>query len=85
MSSRVLRDRQYGRVSWLDKDFSIVDTGSWVVGSEDFEEEINKQVELAMQETDVILFVVDMRMDQYLDDEVASKLRRTKACTCGSE
>lgn len=78
--SGTTRDRQYGRVSWLDKDFSIVDTGGWVVGSEDvFEEEINKQVELAMQEADVILFVVDVENGATdLDDEVASKLRRTK-------
>lgn len=74
------RDRQYGRVLWLDKEFSIVDTGGWVVGSEDvFEEEINKQVEIAMQEADVILFVVDVENGTTdLDDEVASKLRRTK-------
>ena len=78
--SGTTRDRQYGRVSWLDKDFSIVDTGGWVVGSEDvFEEEINKQVELAMQEADVILFVLDVENGSTdLDDEVASKLRRTK-------
>ena len=78
--SGTTRDRQYGRVSWLDKDFSIVDTGGWVVGSEDvFEEEINKQVELAMQEADVILFVVDEENGSTdLDDEVSSKLRRTK-------
>ncbi len=78
--SGTTRDRQYGRVSWLDKDFSIVDTGGWVVGSEDvFEEEINKQVELAMQEADVILFVVDVENGSTdLDDEIASKLRRTK-------
>lgn len=74
------RDRQYGRVEWLSREFSIVDTGGWVVGSEDvFEEEINKQVEVAMQEADVILFVVDVEHGATdLDDEVASKLRRTK-------
>lgn len=74
------RDRQYGRVSWLNREFSIVDTGGWVVGSEDiFEEEINKQVELAMQEADVILFVVDIENGiTDLDDEVAGKLRRSK-------
>ncbi len=74
------RDRQYGRVNWLNRDFSIVDTGGWVVGSEDiFEGEINKQVELAMQEADVILFVVDVEHGiTDLDDEVAAKLRRTK-------
>ncbi len=74
------RDRQYGKVEWLDREFSIVDTGGWVVGSEDvFEEEINKQVEVAMQEADVILFVVDIEHGVTdLDDDVASKLRRTK-------
>lgn len=74
------RDRQYGRVSWLNKEFSIVDTGGWVVGSDDiFEEEINKQVEIAMQEADVILFVVDIEHGiTDLDDEVAGKLRRSK-------
>ena len=58
----------------------IVDTGGWVVGSEDiFEGEINKQVEIAMEEADVILFVVDVESGiTDLDDEVAAKLRRTK-------
>jgi len=74
------RARQYGKVSWLDREFSIVDTGGWVVGSEDiFEGEINKQVEIAMEEADVILFVVDVESGiTDLDDEVAAKLRRTK-------
>lgn len=74
------RDRQYGQVEWLTRSFSIVDTGGWVVGSEDiFEGEINKQVEVAMQEADVILFVVDIENGiTDLDDEVAAKLRRTK-------
>ena len=74
------RDRQYGKVTWLDREFSIVDTGGWVVGSEDiFEGEINKQVEIAMEEADVILFVVDVESGiTDLDDEVAAKLRRTK-------
>ncbi|MDE6783679.1 MAG: 50S ribosome-binding GTPase, partial [Paramuribaculum sp.] len=54
------RDRQYGRTQWNGREFSVVDTGGWVVNSEDiFEEEINKQVELAIEQADVILFVVD--------------------------
>ena len=54
------RDRQYGKVDWCGQEFSIVDTGGWVVNSDDvFEEEINKQVEIAIQEADVILFVAD--------------------------
>jgi len=74
------RDRQYGKVDWNGQDFSIVDTGGWVVNSDDvFEEEINKQVEIAIQEADVILFVVDASVGVTdLDDKVASILRRAK-------
>ena len=55
------RDRQYGKSEWLGKEFSVVDTGGWVVNSDDvFEEEIRKQVMLAIDEADVILFVVDV-------------------------
>ena len=73
------RDRQYGKVEWCGKEFSIVDTGGWVVNSEDiFESEINKQVELAIEEVDVILFVVDaMNGVTDLDDHVAEILRRS--------
>ena len=74
------RDRQYGKVDWCGKEFSIFDTGGWVVNSEDiFESEINKQVELAIEEADVILFVVDtMNGVTDLDDHVAKILRRSK-------
>ena len=74
------RDRQYGKVDWLGREFSIVDTGGWVVNSEDiFEGEINKQVELAIEQADVILFVVDaMNGVTDLDDHVAQILRRSK-------
>ncbi|MCM1517178.1 MAG: ribosome biogenesis GTPase Der [Pseudoflavonifractor sp.] len=74
------RDRQYGMVDWAGKDFSIVDTGGWVVNSEDiFEGEINKQVHLAIEQADVILFVVDaMNGVTDLDDHVAEILRRSK-------
>ncbi|MBQ7389443.1 MAG: ribosome biogenesis GTPase Der [Paludibacteraceae bacterium] len=55
------RDRQYGRVEWCGHDFSVIDTGGWVVNSDDiFEEEINRQVSIAIDEADVILFVVDV-------------------------
>ena len=55
------RDRQYGKVDWTGKEFSLVDTGGWVINSDDvFEEEINKQVQVALDEADVILFVVDV-------------------------
>ena len=47
------RDRQYGKVEWVGKEFSIVDTGGWVIGSEDvFESEINKQVQVAIEQAD---------------------------------
>ena len=74
------RDRQYGKSEWLGREFSVVDTGGWVVNSDDvFEEEIRKQVMLAVDEADVILFVVDvMNGVTDLDMEVAKILRRTK-------
>ncbi len=74
------RDRQYGHTSWTGRVFSIVDTGGWVSGSEDvFEAEINKQVEIAIEEADVILFVVDVMNGMVdLDREVAELLRRSK-------
>lgn len=74
------RDRQYGKVEWLTKVFSLVDTGGWVVNSEDvFEEEINKQVKIAIEEADVILFVVDVQNGLTdLDMDVANILRRSR-------
>ena len=74
------RDRQYGKSEWLGREFSVVDTGGWIVNSDDiFEEEIRKQVLMAVDEADVILFVVDvMNGVTDLDLQVASILRRTK-------
>ena len=74
------RDRQYGKVDWNGKEFSIVDTGGWVVNSDDiFEGEINKQVQVAIEQADEILFVVDaMNGVTDLDDRVAEILRRSK-------
>ena len=74
------RDRQYGKSEWLGREFSVVDTGGWVVNSDDvFEGEIRKQVVLAMDEADVILFVVDVTNGVTdLDMQVASILRRSK-------
>ena len=73
------RDRQYGKVEWCGQEFSVIDTGGWVVNSEDiFEEEINKQVALAIEEADVILFMVDVKTGAVdLDDHVAAILRRS--------
>ena len=72
------RDRQYGKVEWTGHEFSLIDTGGWVVNSEDvFEEEINKQVKIAIEEADLILFVVDVTNGATdLDMEVADILRR---------
>ncbi|MDR0831038.1 MAG: ribosome biogenesis GTPase Der [Prevotellaceae bacterium] len=74
------RDRQYGKVEWNGTEFSIIDTGGWVVNSEDvFEEEINRQVSIAMEEADVILFVVDVLSGiTDLDTYVAHILRKSK-------
>ena len=79
-TSGTTRDRQYGKVDWEGQEFSIVDTGGWVVNSDDvFEEEINKQVHIAIEEADVILFVVDASVGVTdLDDKVAAILRRSK-------
>ena len=78
-TSGTTRDRQYGKMEWNGMEMSVVDTGGWVVNSEDiFEEEINKQVHLAIEEADVILFVVDIKNGiTDLDDHVADILRRT--------
>ncbi|MBP2690571.1 MAG: ribosome biogenesis GTPase Der [Muribaculaceae bacterium] len=79
-TSGTTRDRQYGKVDWTGHEFSIVDTGGWVINSDDiFESEINKQVELAIEQADVILFVVDaMNGVTDLDDHVAEILRRSR-------
>ncbi len=73
------RDRQYGKVLWNGQEFSLVDTGGWVVNSDDvLEEEINKQVEIAIEEADVILFVVDVLLGVTdLDVSVAQMLRES--------
>lgn len=77
--SGTTRDRQYGIVKWGGKEFSLVDTGGWVVNSEDiFEDEINRQVKIALEESDVILFVVDvMNGLTDLDMSVGHILRRS--------
>ena len=78
--ARTTRDRQYGKCLWTGHEFSVVDTGGWVVNSDDiFEEEIRKQVTLATEEADVILFLVDVHNGVTdLDEAVAGILRRTK-------
>ena len=77
--SGVTRDRSYGHGEWVGKFFTVIDTGGYVHGSDDiFESEINKQVELAIQEADVILFMVDVEAGLTgLDEEFANVLRRS--------
>ena len=74
------RDRQYGKCDWCGRDFSVVDTGGWVVNSDDiFEEEIRKQVIVATEEADLVLFLVDVTTGLTdLDMDVAEILRRSK-------
>ena len=74
------RDRQYGKCEWCGHEFSVVDTGGWVVNSDDiFEEEIRKQVMVATEEADLVLFLVDVKNGVTdLDEDVAAILRRTK-------
>ncbi|PQB03614.1 ribosome biogenesis GTPase Der [Aureitalea marina] len=78
--SGVTRDRHYGKSDWNGKEFSLIDTGGYVVGSDDiFEEEIDRQVELAIDEADAILFMVDVENGVTgMDEEVAQLLRRSK-------
>ncbi len=74
------RDRQYGKVEWCGREFSIVDTGGWVVKSDDiFEGAIRQQVFIATEEADLILFMVDVTTGLTdLDEDVAQILRQTK-------
>ena len=78
--SGVTRDRHYGKSDWNGKEFSVIDTGGYTIGSDDiFEEEIRKQVALAIDEADVIVFVVDVEDGiTPMDDEVANILRKVK-------
>jgi GTPase len=76
--SGVTRDRNYGKSEWNGKEFSVIDTGGYIRGSDDvFEAEIRKQVELAIDESDVIIFVVDVEEGiTPMDDAVAKMLRK---------
>ncbi len=78
--SGVTRDRHYGKSDWNGKEFSVIDTGGYIVGSDDiFEEEIRKQVSLAIDEADIIVFVVDVEEGiTPMDEEVAKLLRKVK-------
>ncbi|WP_294819483.1 ribosome biogenesis GTPase Der [uncultured Flavobacterium sp.] len=76
--SGVTRDRNYGKSEWNGKEFSVIDTGGYIKGSDDvFEAEIRRQVELAIDEADIIIFVVDVEEGiTPMDDEVAKLLRK---------
>lgn len=76
----VTRDRLYGKFDWTGREFSLIDTGGYITGSEDvFEGEIRKQVEIAVEEAQLILFVVDAEEGVTgMDQEVANLLRRSK-------
>ena len=76
--SGVTRDRHYGKSDWNGKEFSLIDTGGYVVGSDDvFEAEIDKQVELAIEEADAIVFMVDVEAGVTgMDEDVANLLRK---------
>ncbi|WP_417800135.1 ribosome biogenesis GTPase Der [Tenacibaculum sp.] len=76
--SGVTRDRHYGKSEWNGKEFSVIDTGGYIVGSDDiFEGEIRKQVQLAIDEADIIVFVVDVEQGiTPMDAEVAKLLRQ---------
>src|SRR5690606_20792487 len=77
--SGVTRDRQYGIADWNGKTFNVIDTGGFVSQSDDvFEKEINKQVHIAIEEADVLLFLVDVTAGVTdLDDAMAQVLRRS--------
>lgn len=79
-TSGVTRDRNYGKCNWGGKEFSIIDTGGYVENSDDvFESEIKKQVKFAIEEANIILFLVDvMEGLTPLDEDVAKLLRKTK-------
>ena len=79
-TSGVTRDRHYGKVDWNGRSISIIDTGGYVTGSDDiFEEEIRKQAEIAMEESDQILFMVDVMTGiTGMDKDLASILRKSK-------
>jgi GTP-binding protein len=77
--SGVTRDRQYGVAEWIGKSFNVIDTGGFVAGSDDvFEREIRKQVHIAIEEANAIIFMVDAATGiTNLDENMADMLRRS--------
>ncbi len=78
--SGVTRDRHYGKTDWNGVEFSVIDTGGYVIGSDDtFEKEIDKQVNLAIEEADAVIFMVNVEDGVTgMDETVAELLRRSK-------
>lgn len=78
--SGVTRDRHYGKAEWNGKEFTVIDTGGYVINSEDvFEEEIRKQVKVAIEEADAIIFMVDVSTGiTGADESVAALLRKSR-------
>jgi GTPase len=78
--SGVTRDRHYGKSDWNGREFSLIDTGGYITNSDDvFEDEIRKQVLLAMEEADSVLFVVDVMSGiTDLDETIAAMLRKSR-------
>ena len=79
-TSGVTRDRHYGKSDWNGREFTLIDTGGYVVGGDDaYEKEIDQQVEIAIDEADAILFLVDVEVGaNIMDEEVANLLRKSQ-------
>ena len=78
-TSGTTRDRKYGKVYWTDRQFTVIDTGGWITKSDDtFEEAINAQVEISIEEADLILMIVDVGVGVTdLDLDIANLLRKS--------
>jgi len=76
----VTRDRHYGKGEWIGREFTVIDTGGYITGSDDvFEEDIRGQVKVAIEEADILLFVVDVTMGiTDMDEDVANIVRRSR-------
>src|SRR4030042_6443386 len=78
-TSGVTRDRHYGKATWNGIEFSVIDTGGYIEGSDDvFEEEIRKQVMIAIEESDAILFMVDVSSGITGMDQAIADIRRRR-------
>lgn len=69
----ITRDRLYGRANWLTKDFTLIDTGGIEIRNAPFQKQIRAQVEIAMEEADVILYVADGKIGVTEDDRLPAK------------